>query len=336
MSKNFKGFTLVELLVVIAIIGILIGLLLPAVQAAREAARRMQCTNNLKQIGLAMLGYEDAYGCLPPGNTFFPNLTGTGLGCEAGGVYHGLMGWPAFILPFMEQTAIYDTIDFTRRSYASYVSHTTYYHQSGEACGDEVNKTAGSSCPAMLVCPTTGNEIALPGSQKDYAVNGGAELPERTGINGAGPTRANKDSERGPFMGLFWCNSGCKLAAIKDGTSHTFLALELSSMSLPGSAQEGNGTNPFIMVGHLAEGYAVATRYGKANIEPNCLTQSSDTRAARSFHPGGLNACLADGSVHYVSETINMNPWMATFSRASAQNAAGQGGSKALGGEAMF
>ena len=103
--RNRLGFTLVELLVVIAIIGILIGLLLPAVQAAREAARRMQCTNNLKQFGLAMHNYHDTYKTFPPGNTLFNAknsanpLTGTGLGCEAGGVYHGMMGWPAFILP---------------------------------------------------------------------------------------------------------------------------------------------------------------------------------------------------------------------------------------------
>ncbi|MBQ7815363.1 MAG: DUF1559 domain-containing protein, partial [Thermoguttaceae bacterium] len=124
MSVNSRrnGFTLVELLVVIAIIGILIGLLLPAVQAAREAARRMQCTNNMKQIGLAMHNYHDTHNCFPPGNTFFngangTDLRGSGMGCEAGGVYHGMMGWAAFVLPFMEQNALYEQIDFTKRAY---------------------------------------------------------------------------------------------------------------------------------------------------------------------------------------------------------------------------
>ncbi|MBQ1863099.1 MAG: DUF1559 domain-containing protein [Thermoguttaceae bacterium] len=345
MTNKRNGFTLVELLVVIAIIGILIGLLLPAVQAAREAARRMQCTNNLKQFGLAMHNYHDTYKYLPPGNTFFNArnsanpLTGTGLGCEAGGVYHGMMGWPAFILPQIEGASLYSSIDFTKRAYTNYCVHTNGYgHSTGNpTCGDEVNKEAGSNAPETFRCPSTPKSVAPIGSQKDYAVNGGAELPERTTSENIGITVGDVNGARAPFTGLFWCNSRCDLASITDGTSHTFMLLELSSVSLPNALATGFSVNPFIAVGHWTEGYGIFTQSGVMNIPPNCLSYGyEDSRTVHSFHPGGLNACMADGSVHFVNDTCDTNVYYATFTRASANYEAGQGGAKAGGGPALF
>ena len=343
-TQNRLGFTLVELLVVIAIIGILIGLLLPAVQAAREAARRMQCTNNLKQFGLAMHNYHDTYKTFPPGNTLFNEknsanpLTGTGLGCEAGGVYHGMMGWPAFILPQMEGASLYSSIDFTKRAYTNYCVHANAYGHStaNPTCGDEVNKEAGSNAPSAFRCPTTPSSVAPIGSQKDYAVNGGAELPERTTTDSVGPITADQNKQRGPFTGLFWCNSRCDLSSIVDGTSHTFMVLEASSVTLIPASKQSYSANPFISVGHWSDGYAMFTHHSVRNIEPNCLAYHEDTRTARSFHPGGLNACMADGSVHFVSETCDMAVWMATFTRAAASYPVWQGDSKAGGGPALF
>lgn len=341
--SRINGFTLVELLVVIAIIGILIGLLLPAVQAAREAARRMQCTNNMKQFGLAMHNYHDLNGSLPPGNTFFNEknsanpLTGSGKGCEAGGVYHGMMGWPAFILPQLESASLYQTIDFTKRAYSNYCVHKNGYGHStsNPTCGDEVNKEAGSNAPSCFMCPSNPPN-APKGSQKDYAVNGGSELPERTTTTNIGITTADAANNRGPNFGLFWCNSACGLESIIDGTSHTFMVLELSSTTLPMATQESNGANPFIAVGHWSDGYGIFTHCNVMNIPPNCLTYHEDSRTPRSFHPGGLNACMADGSVHFVSETCDTNVYYATFTRANAGAPAGQGGSKAGGGQALF
>ena len=346
LKKSSRGFTLVELLVVIAIIGILIGLLLPAVQAAREAARRMQCTNNLKQLGLAMHNYHDTYKVFPPGNTFFNAqnsanpLTGTGLQCEAGGVYHGMMGWAAFILPQMEGASLYSSIDFTKRAYTNYCVHPNGYGHttSNPACGDEVNKEAGSNAPSGFRCPSTPKSVAPEGSQKDYAVNGGAELPERTTVENIGITVADiNNCIRGPFFGLFWCNSRCDLASISDGTSHTFMLIESSSVSLPSAMKIGYSSNPFIAVGHWTEGYGIFTQCGIMNIPPNCLSYSyEDTRAVHSFHPGGLNACMADGSVHFVNETCDMGVYMATYTRAAANYAVWLGGAQAGGGPALF
>ena len=344
-SRRKKGFTLVELLVVIAIIGILIGLLLPAVQAAREAARRMQCTNNMKNLALAMHNYHDTNKSLPPGNTFFNSrnsanpLTNTGKGCEAGGVYHGMMGWAAFILPYVEGNALYSQTDFTKRAYTNYCVHANGYGHSttNPTCGDETNKEVGSSAPEIFRCPTTSNEIAPIGSQKDYCVNGGSETPERCTTTDVGIQVADPDVRRGPYFGLFWCNSGLKLASIKDGTSHTFMLMELSSVALPSATYKSYSVNPFICVGHWTDGYAIFMSRGLSlYYPPNALVAAEDTRTAHSFHPGGLNVAAADGSVHFISETCEPDPYYAGFTRASATNAAGKADRLAGGGPSIL
>jgi hypothetical protein len=176
----------------------------------------------------------------------------------------------------------------------------------------------------------------LKGSQKDYCVNGAAELPERTSTDAYAPIKANTSDARGPLLGLFWQNSGLGMQSITDGTSHTFLALELSSVTLPNATKQSRGANPFILVGHWSEGYGLFTHCNVMDIEPNCMTYHETTRTPRSFHVGGLNATLADGSVRFVSETCNLHAYQATFSRAAASGVHGQGGANAGGGEALF
>src|SRR5688572_28130048 len=143
-----RAFTLVELLVVIAIIGVLVALLLPAVQAAREAARRSQCSNNLKQMALAMLNYEDTYKCLPPGR----------VGCDGDGSYQcsgyssgaGTLGWSGFVstLPFLEQTSLSNKIDYA----------PVPWGVSG-GWDNAANMEVVSARPKFIVCPS---EIAKP------------------------------------------------------------------------------------------------------------------------------------------------------------------------------
>jgi hypothetical protein len=127
------------------------------------------------------------------------------------------------------------------------------------------------------------------------------------------------------------------MAGIKDGTSHTFLLLELSSVTLPGANKESYAGNPFISVGHWSDGFGMAYIHGNEFYYPNYLTANEDTRAPRSLHPGGLNAVMADASVHFVSETCDTNVYGATFTRANATYPAGtHEGNKAGGGEALF
>lgn len=330
-----KAFTLVELLVVIAIIGILIALLLPAVQAAREAARRMQCSNNMKQIGLAMHTYHDAYKALPAGNLYFENLETESDAHNVANVgYCGMMGWAAAVLPYMEQTAIYSQIDFTRRAYAygqgtKWGSHNTgtYRQASAEECGDEVNKPMADQCPSTLMCPSAPRNESVKGSQKDYAANGGADYPGRPD----GTTYHSK------LIAVFYRNSFLNLSAIQDGTTHTFLTLELASSSLPGfpEAYASDTSNPFFFVNHGDQGYATcsdSSASGRQQFVPNHMGYNHPVRTARSFHVGGLQGGMGDGSVQFVSETVSTNVWKATFSKASAGIEAGLFGAQACGG----
>jgi len=302
---KMNAFTLVELLVVIAIIGILIALLLPAVQAAREAARRMQCTNHLKQIGLAMHTYHDAHNSLPPGNIHLDWMNGLH---DAGSVPCGMWGWPLFLLPFAEQQALYSQFNFSYRAYAYGNGYPWDPHPTDtDPCGDVENQEIADKTPSFLRCPTAAHGESRANSTKDYAVPS-VDLPERAGTP-SGPS----DTSRGPRWAAFYRNSGVGLSKIIDGTSHTFLTLELSSTTHPKMSKQSTDANPFLFVNHASQGYAMWTVYGAGYCMPNDPNPLWTIRGARSFHTGGLNAAMCDGAVIFVSDTIAFGVWNGTF-----------------------
>ena len=309
-----RGFTLVELLVVIAIIGILIGLLLPAVQAARESARRMQCTNNLKNIGLAMQTYHDAHKALPPGCVNFDIVTNSGLKHQdKGGCNHGMWSWSAFILPQIEAVQLYQLINF---SYPAYCDHECMSPDAAGPCNQRCewsgstwadnHKTVSENCPAILQCPSADHVKA--NMTKDYAVNGAttdsSSLPERV-------------DNKSVIAGLFCKTSAFGLNAIKDGTSNTILAAELCSSALPSQVNdvENVGANPFVWVNDFSQGFFIFAQNGKPICSPNNIGYNRTERCAKSQHPGGLNVVMADGSVHFVSDTIDVNAWADSVTR---------------------
>jgi prepilin-type N-terminal cleavage/methylation domain-containing protein len=323
-GRNLCGFTLVELRVVIAIIGVLIALLLPAVQAAREAARRMQCTNNLKQIGIGMHNYHDTIKTFPSGNLHF-SATLNDLH-NAGGVPCGMFGWAAMLLPYTEGQTIAAKIDYSHYAYCPNIGENYTPHSTPDACGDTENKEVASMCPSFLRCPTAPHDEEVAGSMKDYAVNGGAEFPARVSGIGTG--------NRSNVLGVFFRNSGISVAEITDGTSHTILATELSSNSLTKKRDDRKTKyeNPFLFVNHGDQGYAIFTHTGSMNIPPNCLTYGNGwCRAPHSFHPGGLQVVMCDGGAFFVSDTVAPDVWYASFSRANAKVSPG-GGWQAGGG----
>lgn len=305
------GFTLVELLVVIAIIGILVALLLPAVQAAREAARRMQCSNNLKQIGLALANYLDINKKYPPGAVFHGGTaipTPSNPGVSVAQNYRG--SWNLRILPFIEQQQLYSMIDMNspvdRQAYP-----LTMYNPRREFRQEII------SC---FVCPSddwivTGTNPGISnywGSMGPCAAisnNANCSCPLYSTFRTYSRSGTNANNPAGPFTRNGW-NFCCTLGAVKDGLSNTIFVGEVRPRCS----------------GHVQGGWLASNRWGAFTQIPinfdSCRTQAQAQadgldmcRAQcnwnaevgfKSSHPGGAQFVLGDGSVQFISQTIDM------------------------------
>ncbi len=305
-SLSPRAFTLVELLVVITIIGILIALLLPAVQAAREAARRVQCSNNLKQIGLAILNYEEAYCYLPPAG--YSN----GMGARPNPSGISLLG---LVLPYLELTGLESMLEVDE------VYHLT---------PSEMQRVAAYICPSQPKDSwlSEGEYYFLQHYNPVLGPTGpdlwnGGSYPFIVGYLGSGSDSGGY-STAGALPMLVWGDISCperkgwarRIADIRDGTSHTFLVGEMSwdEGSLisfwPRSTSGGQGGENFsyccrnLRYAINAYDYATAGAAGKAN----------DTSFG-SNHSGGCHFLLGDGSVHFISENTNLKILQALATR---------------------
>ncbi len=304
-QRRHKAFTLVELLVVIAIIGILIALLLPAVQAAREAARRSQCTNNLKQIGIALHNYHDSFKTFPPG-AFNLRVTWPSSGTN----------WRALILNYMEQTAVYDQLQFS--------SNPAVHFMAGGAAGG--NALNGNEVLEDLVidgyrCPSTVIE-KLGGHNNVQAMN-----VLYVGIQGAASPVPGPNSGRGSAScaygissnnGMLPKNESTKFSSCLDGTSNTMIVAEQSGMvntrNITANYYGGwygtrhAGTIDQNCSDHWGAG-TTAVRYAP-NLDIDTLDGAGqmyhNNTILNSEHPGGINVLLTDGSVRFITETIPM------------------------------
>lgn len=247
LSENRRAFTLVELLVVIAIIGILVGLLLPAVQAAREAARRMQCSNNLKQLGLAVHNYESSHRAFP--------LTTTGPSQETPHLGSGFYSWLAMVLPQIEQGPLYNSIQFGESMVDSKSFSTSSDYRLLEISDTHPNARAAAAVIPSFLCPsdsvvetgTMGSGGAAPGS---YAGNVGW-VRGTTGISGSTPLARSNGAMPlvNPHSPDQWQVPKIGFGSFSDGTSNTALISErlinnATGMASPHGTQIVGDTTP--------------------------------------------------------------------------------------------
>ena len=338
---NVRAFTLVELLVVIAIIGILIALLLPAVQAAREAARRMQCTNHIKQLGLAMHTYHDANKRLAHGNGGDP---------AEGGAANAGWSWAPRILPFIEGAATFSKINFSKPPYDRPAAWTGANHDammadSSVECNYKIMRTIYPNflCPSDSFAEeitaedgwsTTGGigvNTNWTLSQCDYAANigdyrnatgigWGTNVTTRPAFHDENYTGAGNNIKitRGP-IGV--CGWAAKFGEISDGLSNTFLFGEcigrLSFWQNWGSQCFGNTAHPINsrnkwLIDNLPNSAGAVTIDGLTTWDWNV--------GFRSMHTGGANFGMCDGSVQFVSDTVDGAAYRATASRAGGES----------------
>lgn len=333
-----KGFTLIELLVVIAIIAILIALLLPAVQQAREAARRTQCKNNLKQLGLACHNYESTHGYFPLNWYNGQAENQPDPGNPPAGYNHGSWSWVTMAMPFMEQANLYNQIDFGLATGPS--PNTGLNHDSIRPQQLYRNVISGLICPSndqpavrngQIIEPDNGGWNAPynePKAGLDYVGNMGhvwagwkdcgavPNFPDPTGKN----RFAERDPNRKPstpwvserwnadtprMQGIFFFRGSARIRDVIDGTSNTAMVFEAMHW-------RGGGVGSAFDYGHTDDANWASplgaignmrnpinnTQFVEGNGDIRCWGMSSN-------HTGGAQMLMADGSVHFLSENID-------------------------------
>lgn len=294
-NRIHRAFTLVELLVVIAIIGILVALLLPAIQAAREAARRSQCKNNLKQIGLALHNYESARRVFPPGfisKSVTINGPGTGPG----------WGWAAHILPHLEESSL--QVDLKRE-----ITDPLY---------DKLRVTNLT----VFRCPSDSVEQPLVDVE---GASGGTstQLAFANYVGVAGTFEVSVYPDEG--TGMLFRNHPIAIKKVTDGLSHTIMVSERASRQSPQTTWVGAITDsevPPINPDFEEEGPPVLILTNTGTVEDgrvpnNKLDHVEDSNSA---HPQGVNLMFADGSVQTISDDIDPTVWVALGTRAGGES----------------
>jgi len=296
-DQTRRGFTLIELLVVIAIIAVLIGLLLPAVQKIREAANRLKCTNNLKQIGLAFHNYHATYDSFPSGYvSTSATVNGDGLGPG--------WGWGSALLPYLEQDNLYRKIDLSRD------------------IADPANAAARVQNLSVFRCPSD------PGPRDTFAVvspSGGAicDVAFANYVGVAGTFEVSSFPDTG--NGILFRNSKISVADVTDGTSNTLMAGERMSKQSPMTTWTGAVTGATVPP-------TLNPSFENEKPPVLCLTNTGEAADGRvpnnphghvedlnSRHPAGVNVLLADGSVRMIQNTIDPRAWEALGTRAGGE-----------------
>ena len=311
-----RGFTLVELLVVIAIIAILVVMLLPAIQAAREAARRIQCANNFKQVGVAMHNFHSANAAFPVGQTVWLPGGGEGMtedecGEHAPPARYGLwFGWGTHILPYLEQAETYDEFDFDQWSIGPY----------------DVNYIPSGHYVAAYICPSDPQEGELLstgiGNAQNVLTNGTypEEDSRQTNIVGVGDSKDYTCQGVWPRVlklndGMWGEKDALRIRDVRDGTSHTLMMAEVTG------AGKGSWKGHYWIVNAMTD-----TRdgiNGPFTIPGGGIRKlfHYSRTGPSSFHPEGCHFTMGDGSVHFLTQDIAKEVLVALTTRDGGDDA---------------
>ncbi len=337
MKRLRSGFTLIELLVVIAIIAVLVALLLPAVQQAREAARRSQCKNNLRQIGLALANYESAFGVYPFGK-------GAGYGALGAPVY-ARWSMHAMLLPYVEQANLSDSINFLNPPDTPGMQGGVPTFMPPYTSPGNINTLQSQTLVPMFLCPSdSGVEIGWAGGN-NYCGNQGSWLCDRGNVPaGAADTNPSELNQ-----GVFYFLSRTKTQDVTDGLSNTAFFSEkirgngnpdpksdlytmVNQTSLAATYTTCQSTNPasqlpltskwgasWVMGENCCTLYnhvATPGSFSCAGIPfPGSMTNMAMQVSASSRHPGGVHVMMGDASVHFASNNIDIGVWRAMGTR---------------------
>ncbi len=294
MSFKKQGFTLIELLVVIAIIAVLIALLLPAVQQAREAARRTQCRNNLKQIGLALHNYHDLHGTFPPGNVFSSRQPDAGYRINLTTANRATgYSWAALILPQIDQSTLYNQLNIGNLELVELLLNASTRNQVQAV-------VPGYRCPSDTAPQLNDQRGFTNAAYGDIA----AATASYVGVHGTRWVHADDWvlNQTDPF-GTFWPGSKVRLTDYTDGASNTFIVGErnwdnLSAIWIGVRNYAGNGDVGLRQTQGLAN--------WKLNL-PNAPGQTTAGRGFHSAHTGGAHFLFGDGRVQFVSDAIHFD-----------------------------
>lgn len=303
MRSRSRGFTLIELLVVVAVIAVLISLLMPAVQQAREAARRTQCKNNLKQIGLALHNYHDVHNTMPAGYVTWDAATPA----------YWNWAWGVYLLPYLDMSPLANLLDYNRFVVVGPDTATSARY-------DTVKKAAMQDPISVYRCPTTTAPV------RAVRFDGGFNLPlasDRINTTSLSSYVANNGSTyihetAPPATGAFYASSRTRFRDIPDGLSNT-IAIGERAWELPGDGPgQGNQTNsrPGAALwvaarlgpnpnGFVDTGIINVGASGYILINTPCAIDFSCRRGFSSQHQGGAQFVLCDGSVRFISENID-------------------------------
>jgi prepilin-type N-terminal cleavage/methylation domain-containing protein len=300
-QRRRNAFTLVELLVVTAMIGVLIGLLLPAVQSARESARRAQCVNNLKQIGLALHQHHDTYGVFPPGWAQAPFMV------PQGKIVQGGHGFFPFLLPFLEEAALANVYRWDKR------------------CQGPENQPVATTQLNVLQCPSAepNRWVTVVENPQNYSYGGRGACGDYTGIREIDKALVDLGLVDQPAdnRGILAENHLTRMSQITDGTAQTILVTESAGRPVlwnAGLAVDGAyAMNAAWVGGTLIFGMGSSSD-GSTKPGP-CAINCTNHHETYSFHPIGANAVFADGSVHLLKADMDIRIFARLATRAGGE-----------------